>query len=201
MEELHKVCVQGGDHVQAILHTLSGPLRCREQDPSRGRKTGPTKARPWGRKLVLAFFEQMDNGLVRRVHRGDLVLKHDLLTLAELLQTVREIALAPDPGRTAMEAEVLIEALYQHLDIQRYVCNLEHSIDDPHVYSLDNEVDAEEALFVELLDADRTKMALARFLQRHDALLDGEPLQRASSLSLENLQERARPFLQAVLPP
>ena len=42
-----------------------------------------------GRKLALAFFEQMDNGLVRRVHRGDLVLKQDLLTLAELLQTVK----------------------------------------------------------------------------------------------------------------
>ena len=31
-----------------------------------------------GRKLVLAFFEQIDNGLVRRVHRGDLVLKQVL---------------------------------------------------------------------------------------------------------------------------
>ena len=74
-----------------------------------------------------------------------------MLTIAELLQTVGGIALPPDPDRTAMEAEVLIEAPYQHLNILRYVCNLEHSPDGPHVYSLDSEVDAERALFVELL--------------------------------------------------
>ena len=44
-----------------------------------------------GRKLVLAFFEQMDNGLVRRVHRGDLVLKQDLLTLAEPSRQLEEL--------------------------------------------------------------------------------------------------------------
>ena len=103
-----------------------------------------------GRKLVLAFFEHMEGGLARRVDRITLVLKQHLITLAELLQTVGDIVLPPDPHRTSMEAEVLLETEYQHLDMQRYVCSLEHATRDPHVYSLDNEVNAEEALFLEL---------------------------------------------------
>ena len=52
-----------------------------------------------GRKLAFAIFEHMEGGLVRRVDRGDLVLKQHLLTLAELLQTVGYIVLLPDPRR------------------------------------------------------------------------------------------------------
>ena len=62
-----------------------------------------------GRKLALAFFEPMEGGLARRVDRGELALKQHVLALAESRQTVGDLVLLPDPRRTSMEAEALLE--------------------------------------------------------------------------------------------
>ena len=56
-----------------------------------------------GRNLVLVFFEDADAGMVRRVDRGLVGMKQELLTLAELLQTLGGIVVPADPERTAAQ--------------------------------------------------------------------------------------------------
>ena len=53
-----------------------------------------------GRKLALVFFEDADAGMVRRVDRGCVGMQQELLTLAELLQTLGGIDVPADPERT-----------------------------------------------------------------------------------------------------
>ena len=53
-----------------------------------------------GRKLVVVFYALDDRGLAHRVDSEDLHVKHVLLTLAELLQTL-DYVLPVDPERTA----------------------------------------------------------------------------------------------------
>ena len=73
-----------------------------------------------GRKMAIVFFEDAPGGLVRRVHRESLGMHQQLLSLAEVLQTIGGIAVPPDPARTAADTELLLEAQYQHLEILRY---------------------------------------------------------------------------------
>ena len=45
------------------------------------------RVRPW-EEMALVFFEDADAGMVRRVDRGLVGMTQELLTLAELLQTL-----------------------------------------------------------------------------------------------------------------
>ena len=63
------------------------------------------------------------------------------------------------------------------------------------MYLLSHQEPAEEALILESDAGARTKMMLARLLQRSEALEDGETLEAAWSKSLSDLQNRASVFL------
>ena len=115
-----------------------------------------------GRKMAIVFFEEQDQGLVRRVNRETLAMKQELVSIAELLQTVGGVHLPADPARTAAQTEVLLESHYEDLEILRYSGVLEPAAHDTHVYTLENEVNAEVALAQELSDDHRTKMVLVR---------------------------------------
>ena len=52
-----------------------------------------------GRKLDIVLYEDAGGGLVRRVHRDSLGVHQQLLTLAELLQTIGGATLLPDPEK------------------------------------------------------------------------------------------------------
>ena len=145
-----------------------------------------------GRKLVITFFEDADGGLVHRVDQEGFALRPQLLTVAEVLQTLG-FSLLADPARTSAATELLVEAHYQNLGIRRFACTLE--TEAIHTYSLSEEMDAEEALAFDLAPAHRTKMVLARCVQRGGA--HGETLERLWSLNLAALQARAAPLLPA----
>ena len=129
-------------------------------------------------------------------------MKQELLTLAELLQTLGGIVVPADPERTAAHTELLLESLYQGLDIQRIKCTLELGAPDVHIYSLDDVVPAEAAFCNESPADHRTNMALARALQRNDEFHAGETLQVAWNRSLAELRGRtAHLFPDPVVPP
>ena len=154
-----------------------------------------------GRKLAVVFFEPLHGDLVRRVHRDTSGMHVVLMTVAELLQTLAPQAVPQDPDRTAAEAEMLLEAEYQRLEILQYKCSIEPEGGEEHVYQLTDEVHAEVALFLAVPAEKRTKMELARLLQRREDLAPGESLQAAWSLNLLTLQHRAAPHLPAPPPP
>ena len=64
-----------------------------------------------GRKVAVVFFETIDGGLVRRVHRDTLTMKQELLSIAEILQTIGGVAIPDDPERTAAHTELLLETI------------------------------------------------------------------------------------------
>ena len=139
-----------------------------------------------GRKLVVTFFEKV-GGLVQRVDKSSKGLKQQLLNCAEILQTIGGCALPVDPDRSAADTEILFEARYQNLEISRYEPHVEPDADEVHMYSLQNEDNAEHALTLELVPEQRTKMILARCLQRHEMLGDEETLQTVWQLPLVDL--------------
>ena len=143
-----------------------------------------------GRKLALVFFEDCDGGLVRRVDRGTLGMQQQLLTLAEILQTIGGVHLPPDAERTAAETELLLESHYQNLELLRFRCTHEHAAPGVHMYTLHDEAHAETAYCMSLKADQRTKMVLARALQRNEALAEGETLQKAWGESLATLRGR-----------
>ena len=146
--------------------------------------------------------EDADAGMVRRVDRGHVGMTQELLTLAELLQTLGGIVVPPDPARTAAQTELLLESLYQGLDIQRIKCTLEPGAPEVHIYSLDDAVPAEAAFCNESPADHRTKMALSRALQRNDEFHAGETLQVAWNKSLGELRGRtAHLFPVPAVPP
>ena len=73
----------------------------------------------------------------------------ELLTLAELLQTVGGIDVPLDPTRTGAQTEVLIESFFQDLEILRMVCSVEPAAPGVHIYSLGQDVNAEAAFALE----------------------------------------------------
>ena len=113
-----------------------------------------------------------------------------LLSIAGILQTLQATDLPPDPARTAAQTELLLETHYEHLEILRCTCTLEPAGPEVHVYHLDGEVNAETALALELSAEHRTKMVLARALQRHGDLKPDESLQRAWGNNLAELRAR-----------
>ena len=116
--------------------------------------------------MAIVFFEDTDASLVRRVSRETFGVHQAILSIAEILQTLQAIDLPPDPERTAAHTELLIETHYEHLEILRCTCTLELAAPEVHVHHLDGEVNAETALALELSAEQRTKMVLARALQR-----------------------------------
>ena len=155
-----------------------------------GREDRTYEGEALGRKMAIVFFEDMDAGLVRRVSRETFGMHQVLLSTAEILQTLQAIDLPPDPARTAAQTELLLETHYEHLEILRCNCTLEPAGPEAHVYHLDGEVNAETALALELSAEHRTKMVLARALQRHGDLNPDETLQRAWGNNLAELRAR-----------
>ena len=107
-----------------------------------------------------------------------------------------------DLERTTTQTELLLESLYQGLDIQRIKCTLEPGAPEVHIYSLDDAVPAEAAFCNESPADHRTKMALARALQRNDEFHAGETLPVAWNRSLAELRTRtAHLFPVPAVPP
>ena len=155
-----------------------------------------------GRKMAVVFFEDAEGGLVRRVNREGLAMEQQLLSLAELLQTIGGVELPADPERTAATTELLLESHYQHLELLRFTCTLEVAAPEVHVFSLEEQVNAEAAYALELPPDQRTKMVLARSLQQNHELNPEETLQGAWSLGLAELRLRgAHLFPAAPAPP
>ena len=147
-----------------------------------------------GRKLAICFFEAAAGNLVQRVNRETLAMKLELLTIAEIVQACG-FNLPPDPERSSAASELLLEARYQNLEIERFVPLLNSDAEEVHLYSLGEGQNAEEALALKLAPAHRTKMVLSRCLQRSEALQDDETLLSVWSLPLAVLQGRAAPLL------
>ena len=144
-----------------------------------------------GRRLSVVFFEKMPGpgSLAQRVNKDTLGMQQTLLSIAEILQTLGGVELPADPARTAAQTEILLEREYMRLSISRWKCTAEPDA-GVHVYSLQDEGDAEAFLALEVPADQRTKMILARALQRNDELLDGEDLQGAWSKTLLDLRGR-----------
>ena len=162
-----------------------------------GREDRGYEGEALGRKLAVVFMEHMRGTLVRRVNREADGMQQDLLSIAELLQTVGGVAVPPDPARTAAQTELLLEGMYEHLEIVRFTCTLEPAAPESFVFNVDGDVNAEAALAMDLPVEHRTKMVLARCLQRNDSLEDEEPLQGAWAKSLHALRGRAANLLPA----
>ena len=64
-----------------------------------------------------------------------------------------------------------------------------------HTNSLEDEMDAEHAYFLEVPPTQRTKMVLARAIERNDRLDKGEDLITAWKKSLVSLQARSDTLL------
>ena len=144
-----------------------------------------------GRKMAVVFYENLPGGLAQRVHRETLGMEQNLLTIAELLQTLGGIVLPADPARTAADTELLLERQYMDLAITRFNCCVEPEAPGVHIYRLDDENDAEVALVAETPAEKRTKMMLARALARNEELLDDEDLRKAWDKTLPTLRGRA----------
>ena len=153
-----------------------------------------------GRKMAVVFYENLPGGLAQRVHRETLGMQQNLLTIAELLQTLGGFVLPADPARTAAETELLLERSYMDLGVTRFTFTVEPDAPDVHVYCLDDECDAEVALLAETPAEKRTKMMLARALARSEELLDGEDLRKAWGKTLPTLRGRARHLWAAAAP-
>ena len=159
-----------------------------------GREDRGYEGEATGRKLVVSFFETLPDGRVRRTIRGGTSLHPQLLTIAEILQSCG-FRLPVDHLRSSAAAEVLLETQYQELEILRFKPLLETEAAEVHMYSLHEEVLAEEASALEGPAEQMTKMMLARYLQRHGDLQADETLQAAWAEPLARLQARTFPLL------
>ena len=65
-----------------------------ENETLAGKEDRTYKGEALGRKLAIVFFEDAEGRLVRRAHRDSLGVQQQLLTLAELLQTIGGVAFA-----------------------------------------------------------------------------------------------------------
>ena len=159
-----------------------------------GKEDKATDGEASGRKLVVTFFEDGDDGLAHRVDREGCALRPQLLNIAEMLQALG-FALPPDPERDAATTELLLGEHYQNVRIVRFTCTCDTEAPEPHVYTLSDDVDAEDAMALETSPDARTKMVLVRTLQRAGALAEDETLERAWASNLPRLQDRAAPHL------
>ena len=161
-----------------------------------GKDDRVTEGEAAGRRLVVTFFEERADGLAHRVDPSGTSMTPQLLIIAELLQCLGCV-LPPGPDRPPATTELLLEAHYQQVKIVRATCTIEPEVPEQHCYSLSDEVDAEEAMALELPPESRTHMVLVRCLQRAEDLQEDESLERAWALNLATLQARAAPHLPA----
>ena len=106
----------------------------------------------------------------------------------------------PGPDRSAAESELLFEEHFQRLLVTRHTCSEDVESGEVHVYLLADQEPAEEAMILESDPGARTKMMLARHLQRSEALEDDETLEAAWNNSLTDLQHRAAASLPGAPP-
>ena len=154
-----------------------------------------------GRRLAVVLFEAMGamgGNLVRRVNRQGLGMQQELMSIAEIIQTIGGIALPADPDRTAAQTEIILEERYQDMEITRFSCSVVPAADDAHVYHMHGEIGAESALTHSVPVAQLTKMILARLLQRNGELEVGETLQSTWNKSLLTLTDSVAHLLPAV---
>ena len=163
-----------------------------------GGREHPGEGEAVGRKLILVFYQRVgDRNLVQPVDRDRLSPR--LLTIAELLQACGLDDLPADPERSSAATEVLLEEKYLDLNILCFQGSLEAE-QGLHAYSLGQGASAEAALLEDLTPSLRTKMVLARCLQRHGELAADETISAAWGLPRENLLARAEAFL-PIAPP
>ena len=129
---------------------------------------------------------------MKRVSQELLGMHQVRITLAELSQTLGLLSLPEDPERTSATTELLLEAHLQNQELLRMPCFVEPTAPDVHMYSLGPETLAESELVFEVPADQRTKMMLARLLQRTGNLRRQETLQTTWNLPLTKLQERTR---------
>lgn len=141
------------------------------------------------RSLAIAFYERAPGDVVRRVDRESLGVRPRLLSAAELLLLLG--AVDPPEAATEAEKETALEESIGALDLRRFRGILETAADEPHVYSLVEEGNAEDMFLSESPFETLTKIALARAIER----ASGEPRRPNWASSLEVLRDRARPLL------
>ena len=100
-----------------------------------------------------------------------------LLSIAEILLAVG-ITLPINPERSDAESECLLEAMYENLEILRFEFSVEPAAPEFHVYAIADGVNAEAALWFDTAPAKRTKMMVARYMQRNGDLVDGDTLEK-----------------------
>ena len=98
-----------------------------------GREDRTYDGEAMGRKLAVVFFEDMDRGLVRRVHRDTTGMHQILLTIAEILLTLG-VTLPEDHERSAADSECLLEAEYENLTIASCTQRNEDLLDGETLY-------------------------------------------------------------------
>ena len=146
-----------------------------------------------GRQMVVAPFERLAGNLLQRVSRSSSAMQGTLFSIAELAQTLGLGVVPPDPSEKAADLELRIEAHYQTLLITRWTCEAVEHAAGPHIYNiLDEGQDAEAAVAWELPYELKTKVVLARCLQRHNELLPDETLEKAWALKWPDLWRRAQ---------
>ena len=189
-----KAMLQKG-HMYKFSCNPSVVLYIAENKTLAGREDRTYEGEALGRKLAVVFFEEMGESLVKRVHTENQGMQQSLLSLAELLRNVGGIDVPDDPARTAAQTEVLLESHYEDLEILRFDCHAEVAAHESHVYRLDGEVNAEVALTTELAPEHRTKMVLARLLQRNGEFLADETLRGVWNKTEADLKGRAAHLL------
>ena len=152
-----------------------------------------------GRKLAVSFFQFMGEDLARPIVLDGVAMKLELLSVAEILQTLG-VVVPPNPDRPSSETELLLEARFEALQVQRFQFLAEP--DSPHLqtFRVIDEGCAETMFAAELSPEHRTKMVHARTLQRSGRLLENETLQGCWALSLAGLQERTAALFPAPPP-
>ena len=182
-----------------LIVNLEVTIYVSENKTLAGREDRGYEGEATGRNWWSAFFETLPDGLVRRIIRGGTSLHPQLLTIAEILQSCG-FWLPVDHLRSSAAAEVLLETQYQELEILRVKPLLETDAAEVHMYSLHDEVLAEEASALEGPAEQTTNMMLVRYLQRHGELQAGETLQAAWAEPLARLQARTFPLLRGRVP-
>ena len=157
-----------------------------------GREVRDGKVEALGSKLVFGLFEAMpgEPHLFRRVHREIVGMRQDLLTLAELLATLG-CSLPEGLDLSANAREQMLEAYFQNLTISKWRVEEEVYHEEPLIFAITDEQDAEDAMAFKADAQACTKMTLARLMQRNDGLGEGQSLQDAFKLSKEDLIARS----------
>mgnify|MGYP001234800788 CR=1 FL=1 len=118
----------------------------------------------------------------------------ELLTPAELLQTVGGIEVPLGPTRTAAQTEVIVDSFVREVETPRMVCAVEPAAPGAHVYTLGMGMNAEAAFAIEASPENRTNIVLAKALQRQGELGPEENLQHVWSYCEQTGFQRQMPL-------